>query len=152
MRRVLIVGLCLGVLGLPLIAQQSDEQVAKEVIAVTKAQWAAEMQKDVAGANKNVADDYRGFNPEYPSRLDGKAISVRLGEAFNSGSDSVVAAEMANPKVQVYGDVAVLTYNYIGAVKNKDGEVESSKAKSTRVYVKQGGQWMLVHANFAPVD
>ncbi len=24
-------------------------------------------------------------------------------------------------------------------------------AKSTRVYVKQDGKWMLVHANFAPV-
>ena len=25
-----------------------------------------------------------------------------------------------------------------------------SRAKSTRVFVQQGGEWMLVHANFAP--
>ena len=36
-------------------------------------------------------------------------------------------------------------------MKNKDGKVTPAMAKSTRVYVKQGGQWMLVHANFAPV-
>jgi hypothetical protein len=32
-----------------------------------------------------------------------------------------------------------------------DGKVENSLAKSTRVYAKTGGQWKLVHANFAPV-
>jgi len=151
MRRVLMIFVGVAVLSLTLIAQAGDNEVAEEVIAVTKAQWAAEMRKDVSAAMKNVADDYTEFNPDYPTRLDGKAMNVRLSEVFNSGSGDTVAAEMANPKVQVYGDVAILTYNYIGAAKNKDGEIESVKAKSTRVYVKQDGQWMLVHANFAPV-
>jgi len=31
---------------------------------------------------------------------------------------------------------------------DKDGKVKPARAKSSRVYVKQGGQWMLVHANF----
>ncbi len=151
MRRVLMVIVGVAVLSLTLIAQAGDKEVAEEVIAITKAEWAAEMRKDVQAAMKNVADDFTVFNLVYPTRLDGKAMIVRLDEAFNSGSGDTVAAEMANPKVQVYGDVAILTYNYIGAAKNKDGEVESIKAKSTRVYVKQDGQWMLVHANFAPV-
>ena len=55
---------------------------------------------------------------------------------------------MLNPKVQVYGDVAVLTYNYAGVNQNKDGELNNIKAKSTRVYVKTDGTWKLVHANF----
>jgi ketosteroid isomerase-like protein len=58
---------------------------------------------------------------------------------------------MANPKVQVYnGDVAVLTYNYVGFSRDKDAKVEPGRTKSTRVYVKMGGKWLLVHANFAP--
>ncbi len=149
MRRVLMVFVGVAVLSLSVFAAHNT--LADQVIAVTKAQWAAEMKNDVATAMNNVADDYTEFNPDYPTRLDGKSMNVRLSEAFNSGSGDTVAAEMANPKVQVYGDVAILTYNYIGAAKNKDGEIESVKAKSTRVYVKQGGQWMLVHANFAPV-
>src|SRR2546428_12449991 len=60
----------------------------------------------------------------------------------------LVAAEMANPKVQVYGDVAILSYNFAGVTKDKDGKIENPRAKSTRGYVKQGGQWRLVHANF----
>jgi ketosteroid isomerase-like protein len=55
---------------------------------------------------------------------------------------------MLNPKVQVYGDVAILSYNYAGMTKDKDGLVKPNKAKSTRVYAKIGGKWMLVHANF----
>ena len=33
-----------------------------------------------------------------------------------------------------------------------DGKVSPNKAKSTRVYSKISGKWMLVHANFSPVD
>ena len=56
---------------------------------------------------------------------------------------------MGNPKVQVYNDdVAILSYNYMGLTRDKDGKTEPARAKSTRVYVKQGGAWKLVHANF----
>jgi ketosteroid isomerase-like protein len=57
---------------------------------------------------------------------------------------------MMNPRVQVYGDTAILTYNFVGVARDKDGKVTPSAAKSTRVYAKVGGKWMLVHANFAP--
>ena len=149
MRRVLMVFVGIAVLSLSLFA--AHHTVADQVIAVTKAQWAAEMRKDVDAAMKNVADDCTVFESGFPTRLDGKAMSTRWQEALAGGSGSLVMAEMANEKVQVYGDVAILSYNYIGATKDKDGKIEPSLAKSTRVYVKQDGQWMLVHANFAPV-
>ncbi len=133
------------------VAQTAPKSVAEEVIAVTKAQWAAEMQKDMAGYSKNVADDYTEINGDYPTRLDGKPINMRITEANAGGSGSIVASEMANEKVQVYGDVAILTYNFIGATKDKDGKVQADRAKSTRVYVKKDGQWWLVHGHFSPV-
>jgi ketosteroid isomerase-like protein len=133
-------------------AGEADKQVADEVIAVTKAQWAAEADKDIATAMKNVADEYTEFNLETPVRLDGKAINMRIGEALATGSGTSISSEMANPKVQVYGDVAILSYNYVGATKDEDGEIEQVRAKSTRVYVKKNGEWMLVHANFASMN
>jgi len=57
---------------------------------------------------------------------------------------------MMNARVQVYGDVAILSYNYVGVNQKKGGQTNSSAAKSTRVYAKIGGQWKLVHANLAP--
>ena len=130
------------------MAQQTGKGAADEVIAVTKAQWAAEMQKNTGEAMKSLADDYTERNSEYSTRIEGKTVAMRLAEATASGSGSLVAAEMANPKVQVYGDVAILSYNFAGVTKDKDGKIENTRAKSTRVYVKQGGQWRLVHANF----
>ncbi len=124
---------------------------ASEVIAITKAQWAAQMENDVSAAMKMVANDYTEFNPDIPIRLDGKALNTRLTEAAALDSGRLVLAEMTNPHVQVYGDVAILSYNFVGMAKSGDGEVNTFLAKSTRVYVKKGRDWKLVHANFGPV-
>ena len=94
----------------------------------------------------DTADDYTEFNADYPVRLDGKALNSRLSEATTSDGFEVAGgrdAELA--KVQVYGDTAVLTYNFVGVIRDKDGKVSPNKAKSTRVYSRVGGKWMLVH-------
>ncbi|MBA2702786.1 MAG: DUF4440 domain-containing protein [Blastocatellia bacterium] len=148
----------LGLLGLACVAAlafngfgQSSNAIADDVLAMVRAQWAAEIKDptNVAEQMKNIAADYTEFNGDYATRLEGKSLNMRLAEAGGVSSIRTVAAEMANPKVQVYnGDVAILSYNYVGLSKDKDGKTEPSRAKSTRVYVKQNGKWMLVHANF----
>lgn len=129
-----------------------DPGVAAEVMALAKAQWALQDQ-DKPGAQSfdTVADDYTEFNPVIPTLLEGKAMSVRMYDANLKAGSKGLSSEMINPHVQVYGDTAILTYNYAGLTKASDGKVTPDLAKSTRVYVKQGGKWMLVHANFAPV-
>ena len=93
-------------LNLPAVAQ-TNEKVAKEVIAIAKAQWAAQSSRQPASVwMKNIADEYTEFNPDSPTRLDGKALNGRLGDALGSGSGEFVVDEMVNEKVQVYGDVA----------------------------------------------
>jgi len=149
---VLIVIACCSALSTHAFAQEADKAVADAVIAMVKAQWAADIKDptNVAEQSKDTADDYTEFNGDYATRLDGKAMSIRLGEASAKGSEKRVAAEMANPKVQVYnGNVAILTYNYVGLSIDKDGKTTPSRAKSTRVFVKKGEKWMMVHANFA---
>lgn len=126
--------------------------VAAEVMAAARAQWAAQDQnKPAAQSYATVADDYTEFNPEVPTLIEGKALAGRMYDASLQGGDKGLLSEMINPHVQVYGDTAILTYNYAGMIKGNDGKIKNSFAKSTRVYVKQGGKWMLVHANFAPV-
>ena len=127
-----------------------NPKVAAEVMALARAQWAAEMAgKSGAEQNATVADDYTEFNPEYPTRIDGKAMSTQMIDAY-SGSKTVFA-DMLNAKVQVYGDTAILSYNFAGVNKDAAGKSSANTAKSTRVYAKVGGEWKLVHANFAPV-
>jgi ketosteroid isomerase-like protein len=139
---------CVALLCLPALANAGTEA---EVIKLTYDQWAAEIAKDADASAAIMADDYTEFNADFPTRIDGKALNLRLAAALTEGGGSMLAGEMANAKVQVYGNVAILTYNFLGVNKNSDGETSPSLAKSTRVYVKQNGNWMLVHANFAPV-
>lgn len=154
MKKIILFGLV--VLGMTFFsltakAQTTNQQVADEIMNMVKAHWAADIADptNAAEINKNTADDYTEFNPAYSTRIDGKATGMRLAEASSKDPNRRVAAEMLNPKVQVYGDVAILTYNYAGVTKNKDGETKPSRAKSTRVYAKIAGKWKLVHGNFA---
>jgi len=157
---VLAVSACCSAFTMNVSAQQAqaapvqpgDQTIADAVIAMTKAQWAAGIKDptNVAEQSRDMSDDYTEFNGQYATRLDGKAINSRLAEASGKESGKNIAAEMANPKVQVYnGNVAILTYNYVGVTQDKDGKTEPSRAKSTRVFVKKDNKWMLVHANFA---
>ena len=130
-----------------IFAQAAAPSAEEEIIALTYKIWKAENDKDMATRNKYISDDYTEFNSDYATRIDGKTKNFTLSDANFSGGTSL-ADEMLNPKVQVYGDVAILTYNFAGVIKNNDGKVVTSKAKSTRVYVNMNGTWKLVHANF----
>ena len=149
---VLIASVCASAFAMSASAQQADQATSDAVIAMTKAQWAAEIKDptNVAEQMKDMSDDYTEFNGQFATRLESKAMNSRLAEASGKDSGRTIAAEMANPKVQVYnGNVAILTYNYVGLIQDKDGKTEAQRAKSTRVFVKKGDKWMLVHANFA---
>jgi ketosteroid isomerase-like protein len=127
-----------------------NPQVAAEVMALARAQWASEVAgASMAQQNVSLADDYTEFNGDFPTLLVGKAVSTGMGEV--TPYDKAMYSDMQNSHVQVYGDTAILTYNFTGLRRGADGKVIPSLAKSSRVYVKQGGQWKLVHANFAPV-
>ena len=131
---------------------KDDPKIAAEIIAITKAQWAAEMaSKSVADQLASADDDYTEINGNFPVRIDGKALNVRFNEASMKDGEKTLAADMANAKVQVYGDTAILSYNYVGVAQTKDGKTKSRFGKSTRVYAKLGTSWKLVHAHFSPV-
>jgi len=127
-----------------------NPKVAAEVMALARAQWAAEIAgQPTAQQNASLADDYTEFNPDFPTLIVGKAMADGMSDVVPN--DKAVFSDMQNGRVQVYGDTAILTYNFAGLRRAADGKVTPSLAKSTRVYVKQGGEWKLVHANFAPV-
>lgn len=145
----LVLVLVLALRATPASAQPANQKVADEIIAMVKASWAAEAAKKAADSMKFFSDDYTEFNSDVATRLEGKALVLRLGEAMMKEPGKMLASEMVNEKVQVYGDTAILTYNFIGLAQDKDGKITPVRAKSTRVFVKINSKWMMVHANFA---
>ncbi len=118
-----------------------DPKVAAEIMALARAQWAAEVAgKSPADQMVDTADDYTEFNGDYPVRIDGKALNLRMWEAFSSDGSKSMLGDMTNAKVQVYGDTAILTYNFVGVSRDKDGKLSPNAAKSTRVYCEDQRQ------------
>jgi hypothetical protein len=127
-----------------------NPKVAAEVMALARAQWASEIAGETPAQQLvSVAEDYTEFNGDYPTLLVGKDVATRMAAVVPY--DRAMYSDMQNARVQVYGDTAILTYNFAGIRAGADTKSKPSIAKSTRVYVKQGDKWMLVHANFAPV-
>ena len=129
---------------------KDDPAVAAGVMALARAQWAAERAGGTPAQQlASLADDYTEFNADYPTLLVGKAMAEAMLAVPQD--TKTMFSDMQNPHVQVYGDTAILTYNFAGMNRGADGKNNVATAKSTRVYVKDGGKWWLVHANFAPV-
>jgi ketosteroid isomerase-like protein len=139
----------LAITGAPAAAQDNGKAAA-EIMTIVRAQWAAELASAPAGQQLvAVADDYTEFNPDYPTLLVGKPMAMAM--AGVPSDVKPVYSDMQNPRVQVYGDTAILTYNFAGLTRGADGKVKPTIGKSTRVFSRMGGKWMLVHAHFASV-
>ena len=157
MKNTLKISLASGLAGLALAASpaiaEDNPKVAAEVMAMARAQWAAEIAgKSVAEQTTSLADDYTEFSPGTPIRIDGKAMNTRFYEAASMDGAKPLASDMVNAKVQVYGNTAILTYNFVGMTRTKDGKVEPNNAVSTRVYALVNSKWMLVHGHFTALE
>lgn len=133
----------------PVLAADNPK-VTQEVIALARAEWAAENANQPAAQQlAAAADDYTEFNADRPVRLDGKAAILVDRDAQADGNNSV--SQLMDAKVQTYGDTAILTYSFVGVHKNKDGTSKATNGKSTRVYARIDGKWMLVHGHFSSI-
>ena len=67
MMLVLIASACCTAFAMNASAQQADKATGDAVIAMVKAQWAAEIKDptNVAEQTKDMSDDYTEFNGEY---------------------------------------------------------------------------------------
>ena len=129
------------------------EEPAAQIIARERAAFDAWQRKDKAFYADYWADDFTEFLPSSPYLTTDPKTNLlprfeKLAERWR-----ITEYQMHEPRVQLYGDVAVLTYT-----ESVDGRYEgqpvSYTGKVTMVYVKQGGVWRGAHyhesANPAP--
>ncbi len=128
-------------------ARADNAAVEKEILDIVQREWAAEVKGDVDGMLKNKSKEVTIFDLGNPYRTD-YAIDTTLVK-YETKPGNVVTEQMVNPKVQVYGDVAILTYNLVGLSKGSDGKLSHDYTRATRVYHKEGNTWMWVHGHFS---
>ena len=105
--------------------------------------WA---QGDPLGMSDNFADDITYFDDiGAQTRLDG----LEEMQKYLSSLDGKIpphSYELIDPKVQVYGDIAILTLRYQSTSPN--GELDPPW-KATSVYRLTDGEWHVVHAHWS---
>jgi uncharacterized protein (TIGR02246 family) len=125
---------------------ERNEEVARAVIAREKASVEAWQRKDKAFFADLLADDATFFGALNPYlETDPKQNFLPKFEQY-AEMFKTLDFQMYNPRVQVYGDTAILTYNSASTV-NVGGRVMNYTGKVTSVYVRQGGAWRVVHAH-----
>ncbi|HKR01748.1 MAG TPA: nuclear transport factor 2 family protein [Pyrinomonadaceae bacterium] len=127
-------------------AESQPQNIAAAIIAREKASVEAWQRKDKAFFADYMADDatyFSSMNPylETDPKVNFLPKFEQYVELFKFND-----FQMYNPRVQVYGDTAILTYNTSATV-SMGGQPMSYTAKATTVYVKQGNTWRVVHSH-----
>ena len=100
------------------IMHQSDE-ASETIIAMEHAALERWGSGDPSGFLEICASDVVYFDPTLERRIDGLDQLARYYEAIR-GKVSVTRFELLNPVVQLAGDAAVLTFNYVSFGESED--------------------------------
>lgn len=88
------------------------------------------------------------FDPVLEKRIDGLA-AVRDHLLPLTGRIDIDHYEMIDPKIQCYGEAAVLSFNLINYGRAESGSPVLSRWNSTEVYARIEGGWRIVHSHWS---
>ncbi len=79
------------------------------------------------------------------------AATGRVAEAQQrAGKPRSVEHEVLAPKVQLYGDIAIVTFTLLMRYTGEGG-VQHTEHNETRVFARRGAGWQLVHCHKSPM-
>lgn len=122
---------------------ESEKETAGIIIALERAaldRWSA---GDPSGFIELSLPDIVYFDPFIQLRLDGLEALREYYETLR-GTVHFDRYELVNPRVQVYGDVAVLTFNYISY-----GGETLNRWNCTEVYRRENSSWRIIQTHWS---
>lgn len=147
-QRILMSACCLllsSAFGLAAEPVSDAEQVEATLIAM----WRAIEQGDAEAYAQFVHPDFSQFGENDVYLAQGKELEVDSIRSYLARATHV-HTEMHQPVVTVRGDVAWIVYYWSdsGII---DGKRFTSRGKSTRIFVKEDGQWLCIHGHYTAV-
>jgi len=98
------------------------------------------------------ADDVVYVDPGLDAPIVGKKAYIQYLEPLK-GKILYDASEYVNPRVAVYGNTAVLTYNYHSLTKDGNGQLQrTSFWNTTEVYRLIGDEWKIIHTHWSYIQ
>ncbi len=124
----------------------STEKVEEAIISLERAVLDRWCKGDPGGFVENALDEVTWFDHTSASRVDGRSSLAEHVSRY-VGQFDVPQYDMPNVKVDVYGDIAVLTTNW--HTFSGDGEL-TSRWNATEVFRRTGTEWQYLHMHWAP--
>jgi ketosteroid isomerase-like protein len=133
-------------MGMGMGASADDEEAVKAALV---AMWAAEEKGDVQGYASHIHPEFTAFGENDLYLAEGREVEVSEMADYLKRATGV-HTEMHQPRVVVRGDVAWITYYWTdsGTI---GSERFTSRGKSTRIFVKENGQWLCIHGPYTAV-
>lgn len=126
------------------LTAQKEIDVASKIIAMEKAALERWNKGDVWGFIEIYAPDIVYFDPYLETRIDGLEKLTALYKGIE-GQVKVDKYEINNAKVQIVGNMAVLTFNLVSWTGS-----QISRWNSTEVYRKEKNEnWIIIHSHWS---
>jgi hypothetical protein len=120
-----------------------SSKVSETILAMERAALDRWGKGDPSGFLEISAPDVCYFDPFMEKRIDNLEGLTKLYESIR-GQVKVDTYELVNPRVQVVGDAAVLTFNYEAKAAGK-----LFKWNCTEVYAKRNGKWQIIQTHWS---
>jgi ketosteroid isomerase-like protein len=124
----------------------ADEDVARTIIAIERDALERGAKGDVEAFVKISDPDVVYFDPFLEQRLDGAAALKDYYLRVFKAAEEETDFELLNPKVQVAGEVAVLTFNFRNKGR-RTGRVDLWNC--TEVYRKTAQGWRIIQTHWS---
>lgn len=122
---------------------EDTTQIAEKVLALERAALNRWGEGDPDGCLEITAPDVTYFDPFTERRVDGLAALRALYEPIR-GKIHIDRDEIIEPRVQVAGDSAVLTYRFVS-----EGSESAMRWNCTEVYQRFGAEWKIIHSHWS---
>lgn len=115
----------------------------EEILALERAAMERWAKGDPDGFLAINAPDVSYFDPFIERRIDGLEALTAFYNGFR-GQVNIDHFNFVDPRVQVYGEVAILTFQFTSI-----GSEEQMRWNTTEVYRRTGSSWKIVHSHWA---
>ena len=126
---------------------QTQEEVEQAILALERQaldQWAA---GNPVGFSESFAEDVTYFD-DIGAHM--RLVGLEAMQAYLASLEGQIPPheyEIVDPKVQVYGDIAICTLRYHSSIAGEPGH----PWKATDVYRLVNGEWKIVHGHWSLV-
>jgi ketosteroid isomerase-like protein len=128
-----------------------SSQTEQEILAVLHKHLRSVFTRDVDTYAATTSDELSLYEWWVtPHRQDGLDFHLFMIEQGWSGTTGEFRYDLLEPRVQIYGDTAVVSYTFMFSRVESGGAISHQTHNESRVLVKRNGAWQIVHVHKSP--